>query len=148
MTVRAEMYQLGYDSGFRDAEKKYMLDSTWEIAAESTRLPGESPCTFAFGDDGHCVCEVHGWSGPRQQRSRVTVCPEAAGDPGMIAAYRETIAGLDAELREARDFMETYFAQDDEVTRGQVPPVAPTWAHTPENDPAGLYDDQWEPRRS
>jgi hypothetical protein len=26
-----------------------------------------------------------------------------------------------------------------------VPPVVPTWAHTPQNDPAGLYDDNWEP---
>ncbi len=31
--------------------------------------------------------------------------------------------------------------------RGDRDTPEPTWAHTTENDPAGLYDDQWEPRK-
>jgi hypothetical protein len=43
----------------------------------ATRLPGESPCVFTSGADGWMVCDVHGWSGPKSQRSRVLICPDA-----------------------------------------------------------------------
>jgi hypothetical protein len=44
----------------------------------AARLPGESPCSFVHGWDGWTNCVTHGWSGSRDQRSRVLVCPEAA----------------------------------------------------------------------
>lgn len=43
-----------------------------------TRLPGESPCYFVHGQDGWTNCAVHGWTGSKEQRSRVLVCPDAA----------------------------------------------------------------------
>lgn len=35
-----------------------------------------------------------------------------------------------------------------EAAEPVVPEPNPTWAHTAENDPAGLYDDNWEPLRA
>jgi hypothetical protein len=47
-----------------------------------TALPGESPCRFIAGADGWVVCDVHGWSGPKSQRSRVLICPDARWEVG------------------------------------------------------------------
>ena len=41
----------------------------------TVRLSGESPCYFVHGWDGWANCTVHGWTGPKEQRSRVIVCP-------------------------------------------------------------------------
>jgi len=48
------------------------------MSADLPRLPGESPCVFIHGAEGWVVCDVHGWTGPKTQRARVLVCPDAS----------------------------------------------------------------------
>lgn len=66
------------------------------------RLPGESPCYFVNGQDGWTNCPVHLWTGFKDQRSRVLVCPAAATaarTPAVaetldVTTLREAIEGL------------------------------------------------------
>jgi hypothetical protein len=81
-------------------------------------------------------------------------------DPHLTDARVALIASLNGDLLE--DFDGAPFPDEVQAAfavriAGLVPadavpvPVAPgrpTWAHTAENDPAGLYDDDWEPKHA
>lgn len=95
-----------------------------------TRLPGESPCVFEPGADGWTTCDVHGWSGPSSQRSRVLVCPDSATPApppdALRAAASAALATFDEPggmftLRDRMDALRAALA----ATPGDAPSVTP-----------------------
>lgn len=74
--------------GFRSGplpDRETTVDVLMDHTAESVvpkpkspvlpRLSGESPCHFSWGNESWGACNVHGWTGQKQDRSRVWVCP-------------------------------------------------------------------------
>lgn len=83
----------------------------------TVRLPGESPCWFVHGQDGWTNCVPHRWTGNRDERSRVLVCPNV-NDTASPADH------LDSGLRAVRGRIAAMFGWEkrsaDSISRAAV----------------------------